>query len=369
MKTIVRILLAVLLALAGTVATTGTAASAAQLPGFVLSSSAAALPAELSPLATGRRVQYVSTNVNGGLITATGLVLTPKTGKQNKIVAWGHGTTGLADKCAPSTNQGVFWEEARIAVAELLSRGWTVAAPDYPGLGTPQPHPYLIGASEGRSLIDSVKAARNLDSALSTQYVVDGHSQGGQGALFASQLAPSYDGNLVLRGTASIAPLSNADVLAPFIPGTPAQGYFVMALYGVNAVEPTFQPFTYLAAPAEARVGVLQTGCLFEILDAYDELTAAQLVNGGVVPGAVLNKFRQYLNPGQTSPSAPVLIVHGTADEAVPFFLSEDYLVPQLKQQYPSLSVEFVPIPGANHDQAVIQSADLVADWIAARLA
>ncbi|WP_328470358.1 lipase family protein [Actinoplanes sp. NBC_00393] len=369
MKTITRVLLAVLVAVAGTTAATSTAASAAQLPGFVLTSSAAALPAELAPLATGKRIQYVSTNVNGSLTTATGLVLTPKTGKKNKIVAWGHGTTGLADKCAPSTNQGVFWPEARVAVAELLSRGWTVAAPDYPGLGTALPHPYLVGASEGRSLIDSVKAARNLDAALSTQYAIDGHSQGGQGSLFASQLAPSYDGNLVLKGTASIAPLSNADVLAPLIPGSPAQGYLVMALYGINAVEPAFQPFTYLAPQAEAKVGVLQTGCLYEILDAYDELTAAQLLTGGTVHPTIISKFRQYLNPGRTSPSAPVLIVHGTADQDVPFFLSEDYLVPQLKKDYPSIPVKFVPLEGATHDSAVIESADLVADWIAARFA
>ncbi|MEU4420479.1 alpha/beta fold hydrolase [Actinoplanes sp. NPDC024001] len=367
MKTITRVLLAVLLALAGTVATTGTAASAAALPGVVLTSSAATLPAELAPLATGRRVQYVSTNINGGLITATGLVLTPKTGKKNKTVAWGHGTTGLADQCAPSTNQGVFWEEARIAVAELLSRGWTVAAPDYPGLGTPQAHPYLIGASEGRSLIDSVKAARNLDAALSTQYVVDGHSQGGQGALFASQLAPSYDGNLVLRGTASIAPLSNADILAPLIPGSPAQGYLVMALYGINAVEPTFQPFTYLAAPAEQRVGVLHSGCLYQILEAYEPLTAEQLLTGGTVAPTIINKFKQYLNPAKTSPSAPVLIVHGDADMDVPYFLSADYLVPQLEAY--NIPVQFETIEGADHDQAVIDSAELVADWIAARFA
>lgn len=365
MKTIFRVLLAVLLTVAGTVATTGTAASAAQLPGLVLTSSAAALPAELATLANGRRIQYVTTNVNGNLIIATGLVLTPKSGKKNRTVAWGHGTTGLADQCAPSTNQGVFWPEARVAIAELLERGWTVAAPDYPGLGTAQPHPYLIGASEGRSLIDSVRAARNLDPALSTQYVVDGHSQGGQGALFASQLAPAYDGNLVLRGTASIAPLSNADILAPLIPGSPAQGYLVMALYGINAVEPSFQPFTYLAPPAESRVGVLQTGCLYEILGAYGELTAAQLLTGGTVHPTIINKFRQYLNPARTSPSAPVLVVHGTEDMDVPYFLSEDYLIPQLEAYAPA--VTFVPLPGAGHDGAVIESAELVANWIAGR--
>jgi hypothetical protein len=42
---------------------------------------------------------------------------------------------------------------------------------------------------------------------------------GGQGAPFAGELAPSYDGALVLSGVAAIAPVSNADLLAPLIPG------------------------------------------------------------------------------------------------------------------------------------------------------
>jgi pimeloyl-ACP methyl ester carboxylesterase len=367
MKAVLRLLTVAVLITGGIAVAPGIPASAAVAPGSVLSSSSAALPTRLSGLATGRRVQYVSTDSGGTTITATGLVLTPKTGKQNRVVVWAHGTTGLADRCAPSTNQGVFWPEAQDAVAELLTRGWTVAAPDYPGLGTPQTHPYLVGNSEGRSIIDSVRAARNLDPALSTQYAIDGHSQGGQGALFASQLAPSYDGNLVLRGTASIAPVSNVDVLAPIIPGTPGQGYLVMGLYGLAAVDPTFNPNTVLAAPARARSAVLVTGCLNEILAAYQNLTAEQLLIGGALPAPVVAKLARNDNPAQTSPSAPMLIVQGTDDTAVPHFVTSEYLLPQLEPYAPT--VEFVEVPGGTHDSAVTSTTGLVADWIAARFA
>ncbi|MEU8657941.1 alpha/beta fold hydrolase [Actinoplanes philippinensis] len=363
MRKISRLLLAALIAAAGMlVATAGPAY--ATLPGFVLSSTTASLPPTLSALATGKRITYVTTNINGGIITATGLVLTPKTNKKNRTVAWGHGTTGIADNCAPSTNQTVFWNEARLAVAEMLTRGWTVAAPDYPGIGTPQNHPYLIGASVGRSLIDNVRAARNLDPALSTQYVVDGHSQGGQGSLFASQLAPGYDGNLVLKGTAAIAPVNNTQEFINYIPGNAAQGYLVMALYGVSVVEPSFKPNNVLAAPAEAQIGVLQSGCLPEILATYQNFAATDLVEGGVVPDAVVAKMASYENPAQTALSAPVLLVHGTEDEAVPYFTA-----PILRDQIAAYGVPVTlqTIDGAGHDQAVSQSVTLVADWIAAR--
>jgi pimeloyl-ACP methyl ester carboxylesterase len=355
-----------LLSIAG-IAFSGAPAAAVVSPGTVLVATSATLPPELSPLATGKWITYASTAVNGSSITATGLVLTPKTGKKSQTVVWGHGTTGLADQCAPSLNQAVFWPEARAAIAALLAKGWTVAAPDYPGLGTPSAHPYLIGASEARSMIDSAKAARNLDSTLSTSYVLDGHSQGGQAALFGGQLAPSYDGSLVLRGVATVAPVSNVDVLAPQIPGTPGQGYLVMALYGLNAQEPTFNANSVLAPPAKQKTSVLQTGCLNEILAAYAPLTAEQLLVGGVLPQAVVTKLAYYDNPAQSAPSAPILIVQGTADEAVPYDVTAGPLLDELHAY--SQPVDFVTVTGASHDGAVFATVDVVANWIAARFA
>lgn len=345
---------------------TGGPASAAVAPGTVLSSTTATLPSELAPLATGKRIQYVSTNLSGGTITVTGLILTPKINRKYKTVAWAHGSTGLADQCAPSANQDVFWPEARAAVAELLTRGWTVAASDYPGLGTPAAHPYFIGESEARAVIDSVKAARNLDYALSTQYAIDGHSQGGQGALFAGQIASGYDGALVLRGVAAIAPVSNVDLFAPFVPGTPSNGYLVMALFGLGAVDSSVAPLTQLAAPAKLRVDVLQTGCLNEILARYAPLNAHQLLVGGALTPATIAKLAQYDNPAQTAPTAPILIVQGTADEAVPVDITGALLGELAAYSQP---VTYEEIEGATHDGSVFQSTVIVADWIAGRFA
>jgi pimeloyl-ACP methyl ester carboxylesterase len=357
---------AVLLAATG-IALSGTPATAAATPGLVLTSYTATLPAELSPLATGKRISYVTTSVSGSTTTATGLVLTPKTGKNNKTVVWGHGTTGLADVCAPSTNQGVFWPEARTAIAALLAKGFTVTAPDYPGLGSAGAHPYLIGASEGRSMIDSVKAARRLDSALTVYYAVDGHSQGGQGALFTGELAPSYDGSLVLRGVSAIAPVSNVDLFAPVIPGTAEQGYLVMGLYGLQAVDSAVVPNTYLAPTAKTKTSVLQTACLNEILAAYAPLTATQLLVGGALPDAVVTELAHYDNPAQVAPSAPILLVQGTDDEAVPYDITAGPLLDELNAY--DQPVLFVPVEGATHDSSVTETATLVANWLATQLA
>src|SRR5207253_5946777 len=73
------------------------------------------------------------------------------------IVAWAHGTTGIADVCAPS------WRGNGARDGEYLdawlSHGFAVVATDYQGLGTPGVHPYLLWRSEGYSVLDAVRAA------------------------------------------------------------------------------------------------------------------------------------------------------------------------------------------------------------------
>ena len=342
-------------------------ATAAPAPGSVLLATPAVLPSELSSLATGKRISYATTAVNGASLNATGLVITPKSGKTGETVAWGHGTTGLADKCAPSHNQNVFWPEARAAIAALLAKGWTVTAPDYPGLGTPSEHPYLIGESEARSMIDAVKAARSLDSSLSTEYAIDGHSQGGQAALFAGELAAAYDGNLVLKGVVSIAPVSNAETFAPLVPGTPGQGYLVMGLFGLQAQDPSVNATALLANPAKLRTPVLQAGCLNEILSTYQGLTADQLLVNGQLPASVLTKLAHYDNPGQRPPTAPVLLIQGTDDETVPYDFT--LALSQQLTDYHTQPIEFLPVENADHDESVFATTTTVANWIAARFA
>src|SRR6202034_4644864 len=133
------------------------------------------------------------------------------------IVAWAHPTTGVVPRCAPSLALFAFQQMA--GSRHLLENGYAIAATDYPGLGKPGPHPYLVGVSEARAVIDSVRAARSFPGLEnSTRFVVWGHSQGGQAALFTGIIAKSYAPELTLLGVAAAAPatdlvtLMNADI-------------------------------------------------------------------------------------------------------------------------------------------------------------
>src|ERR1700744_4053736 len=112
------------------------------------------------------RVLYRSTGLHGEPIAVSGVIIVPPgppPASGRPIVAWAHPTTGVVPHCAPSLAIFVFQQMA--GLRQLIEQGVVVAATDYPGLGTPGPHPYLVGDSEARAVIDSVRAARNMPGA------------------------------------------------------------------------------------------------------------------------------------------------------------------------------------------------------------
>ena len=168
--------------------------------------------------ARGWRVMFTSGGPHEGSppdipTVETGIVLLPEAASSDRPIAvWGHPTTGIATACAPSRQKV---PDSNIAGAQqLLDAGWIVAAPDYEGLGMDGlgPHPYLIGDSLGRSMLDIVRAAAALPEANSSkQFAAYGHSEGGQAALFAGQLAPRYTPELELTAVAAMAPSGELD--------------------------------------------------------------------------------------------------------------------------------------------------------------
>ena len=170
--------------------------------------------------------------MDGKAVAVSGTVSIPK-GKAPKggwpVITWGHGTTGIADACAPSRDSASNPAHGSIDYAyPLLQRwlkaGYAVVRTDYEGLGTPGDHPYLIGRSEGYSMLDMVRAARKLDKHLGKQVIIAGHSQGGQAALFAASLAPKWTPELKVRGTVALAPVSHLGRAAPAAGGVQGAG-------------------------------------------------------------------------------------------------------------------------------------------------
>ncbi|MCH4092330.1 alpha/beta hydrolase [Acetobacter sp.] len=136
-----------------------------------------------------------ATAVSGVLYVPTGK---PPTGGW-PVVAWAHGTTGVADVCAPSWRGSSPRDMAYFK--QWLDHGFAVFGTDYQGLGTPGVHPYLLYRPEGYSILDGVRAVlKAYPHELANSVVLAGQSQGSGAALGAAYLAPSAAPDLHIVG-------------------------------------------------------------------------------------------------------------------------------------------------------------------------
>lgn len=276
----------------------------------------------------GWRVLYLSQSVPGEPVAVSGYVLAPNEpsgGQSRPIVSWAHGTTGSADRCAPSTQDDLYpTSDGGYGLAaqfrEFLDRGYVVAATDYEGLGTPGPHPYLHGVSEGRGVLDIARAAGDLPEIGATgPVVVYGHSQGGHAALFAAELAPTYAPDLDVVGVAALAPASEFETLVASASAIPQfAGFYVAAVYGTAAADPSLDPAEVLDPGVVADAGYLEEHCISEVTSHYGALVSDLGIAPAPVDPLAVPGWGEALaanSPGQVELAMPALLLQGRADE------------------------------------------------------
>ncbi|MDN5626290.1 MAG: lipase family protein [Acinetobacter sp.] len=163
---------------------------------------------------------YKMKGITGKETQATALVFTPKAAPPIggwPIVAWAHGTAGVADDCAPSKNLLITTSILGVdkstynMIESFVKAGYVVVAPDYEGLGEPsgnEMHPFLHVKSAAYSVTDAVVATKSwLGNKASNKWAVLGHSQGGHAALATAQYAARA--NMDYRGAVATAPANN----------------------------------------------------------------------------------------------------------------------------------------------------------------
>ncbi|MDH6180664.1 pimeloyl-ACP methyl ester carboxylesterase [Microbacteriaceae bacterium SG_E_30_P1] len=161
------------------------------------------------------RIIYHTTDLAGEDVLASAVLAIPDLPAPDDgypVVSWGHPTTGAARDCAPSLLFDPFL--MMTGIHEFLLAGHAVVATDYPGMAVPGDSSYLIGVTEGNSMLDAVRAARNLDPSIGADVTLWGHSQGGQAALFAAQQAAAgYSPDLTITSVATAAPAADLSQL------------------------------------------------------------------------------------------------------------------------------------------------------------
>ena len=318
------------------------------------------------------RILYRATGISGEPIEVSGAIfippgLAPAGGRD--IIAWAHPTSGVVEACAPSLMPdlaGTIW-----GLAEMMARGYVVVATDYPGLGTPGPHPYLIGVSEARAVLDSVRAARDLpDAGASNRFAVWGHSQGGHASLYTGELAASYAPDLKLVGVAAAAPATYLAELFDADKSSPAgKELTAMALYAWS--ELSHDPAASLVDPPAMPVfEQLAHDCIESVAEfAAIENAEKPLNREGFLKGnpTEIEPWRGIMTkntPGQAPAGAPVFLAQGAADTTVRPEITKQFGETLCKQ---GTRVEYVVLPGVTHTFAAKDSVGQALNWITER--
>ena len=314
------------------------------------------------------RVMYLSTNINGEAIAVTGLILIPNGTAPSggwPIITWAHGTTGIADACAPSLKPAEF-----VTLANgLLDAGYLVVATDYEGLGTPGRHPYIVGESEARGTLDIVRMAQTFPNAnASKRYAIWGHSQGGHAAMFAGHIAKTYAPEIELVADVAGAPPSQLLLVNAALQTSPYKHYIAMVAAAMNAAYGDQKAdLTQVLTPEGLDfLNNMDTMCSSDLGKAAAGLdfTKLQKADPSTIP--TWNQLLKDNDPGTfTAPiPVPLLIIHGGNDEQIPVVSSAalfDQLckIGQVEQRW--------VFAGQSHAGVIAPSFTSMVSWIGDR--
>jgi acetyl esterase/lipase len=274
------------------------------------------------------RVLYASTNGIDGKtpIAVSGAVYLPKGSAPAggwPIVAWAHGTTGVADVCAPSCAPRA--QRDTDYLNAWLAQGYAVVASDYQGLGTPGGHPWMAVRPEGWSVLDSIRSARAAFPQLANSVVIVGQSQGAHAAVSAALLARGYAPGVNLKGTVA----TGVPGASPFLATEPTaqiagrQSFSppiatrVLTLYLYTLLDSTFNASKYLSEAGKPVFESTGMGCLPTLARTAEDNHLDEknwLTTSPVDAAANAIRYQQYPTPKFAQ---PLFVGTGLADTAV----------------------------------------------------
>lgn len=313
------------------------------------------------------KVLYRSTDVGGAGIEVSGIVVAPDSPAPDAgrpVVSWAHPTTGAGPDCAPSATSDPL--SSIPGLRALLDAGYVVAATDYPGMGADGPDSYLVGVSEGNSVVDAARAARALPAAgANAELLLWGHSQGGHAALFAADDAARYAPELHLAAVAVAAPATDLAALLDAdlggVAGVTISSYALDAYSTVYAdrgveLDAVLSPAGAAATPELAALCL--SGQESDLLRIASPLVGDFIATDPRTVPAWADALAE--NSPAPPTAAPVLFAQGDADELIDPASTRAFAD---RVCAAGGRVTYAALPGVGHGEAAFVAADGVVDW------
>jgi uncharacterized membrane protein HdeD (DUF308 family)/alpha-beta hydrolase superfamily lysophospholipase len=327
------------------------------------------------PRATTYRVLYTSTGYDGEPTAVSGLVVVPDVPAPaggRRVLAYTHGTVGVAPRCAPSLqtpSEPLLHEGGQL----FVDAGYVIAATDYQGIGTAGPHPYMLGDFAAMNELDNVRAAVNLAAAgAGSDFVVWGHSQGGQGAAFTGQLSAAYAPELNLLGVAAGGPPS--DLVELFKVNVETQVGKILVAMAIDSWAQVYDDASLdqiVEPSARPIVSRIAKNCLYNQAQILSSAPAALALGLSFLsaPPWEVEPWRTIADQNslpQNEIGAPILLVQSDADTIIAPAVTEAY-----RDRLCDLgeTVEYHELSGIGHLEVGHEAAPYVFDWVEARFA
>jgi alpha-beta hydrolase superfamily lysophospholipase len=282
------------------------------------------------------------------------------------LLAWSHGTSGVANNCAPSLMRSLFynWE----GLYEYVMLGYAVVATDYAGLGTEGRHAYLDMSSNATDVVNSIPAAHAAVPDLSQKWLVIGHSQGGLSSLGVAEVEgrikdPNFLGTVALAGASDLQD-GIESVLNARLPML--NGLVAFWVYGVKTVYPQLQLKDVLTDQAVALYDrSVEDGCS-AASGAFAALPTDQILQPGWSRNRYIQQFLERNRPGTKATFGPLLLVVGGDD-----MLFTEVAGQKVFQRLCAGGgrIQRRLYPGLGHDPVVYGSLRDQMDWIKDRFA
>jgi pimeloyl-ACP methyl ester carboxylesterase len=325
---------------------------------------------ELPPGAHAVRILYHSKARDGHDVAASGVVLIPAGTPPAHgwpVIAWAHGTSGVARQCAPSLMKDLAYGNE--GLMPMVAAGFAVVATDYAGLGTPGLHEYDNKIAQANDVVYSIPAAHAAVPSLGARWVVIGHSQGGTAVWGVAELEatlkdPSYAGGISVAGDMDFDWFLEHDAHSF---KTISAMYWPLTAFGIKASYPTFNPARLLTRPfLERYADATRRGCWNYDYAVADEVGNRRAVRSGWERIPELRRYNADNHSGDRPIYAPLLVLAGDDDQSVNFTNVKNGVARACKN---GLAVEFMHKAGLDHDPLMEKTIDLQLEWTRDRLA
>lgn len=302
------------------------------------------------------RIVYATIHTDNTEILASGALLIPKIKAGNyPLASLQHGT--ITDERNAPSNYDRSVETTFVATL-LCATGYVVAVPDYIGYGSSKnlPHPYEHRASLGRVCLDMLRAAKEFcqksSIPLNEKLFLSGYSEGGYATLALHKMIDEQAaGEFTVTASVPAAGAYHKTAFAEFILSSNQNlsflNNYLWVLDTYNKVYQFNRPWTYFVNEPYATF-VANEGYFTNKISYNPQL----LFTAGLRNDVLMKKDAAFLNALKDNdihnwkPKAPVRFIHGSADDFVPAFNSQDAF---LAMQALGADVGLELLPGKNH--------------------